>query len=937
MGAGTAIGLLERESELVAIDAAAVAARGGHGQVVLIHGGAGIGKSALLEAGRDRAAVAGTTVLTTRCGELEQGFPWGVARRLLIRPARDHLVALEGATALAAPLFGAAPAEHGAEDERALSALVHGLYWLIADLCERGPVVLVVDDLQWADEPSQRFLMHLIGRVKELPLLLLTAVRTGEDEGSAVRELLSSHELTILRPAPLGTIATAALVRRTVADAPSEVCDTCRELTGGNPFLLRELAAELVDAGVTVPAAIPALTPDLVLRRVAGQLARLPPGCTELARAVALLGPDAELRRAATIAELDGATAARAATALIRAELIVEREVLVFRHPLVRGAIVTELGGPLRAQLEMTVARLLASEGMDATVVASHLLGAAAGDDAWVVATLRKAAVAARARGATGIAVAYLRRALREPPVPDERAELMLELGTLLLGSDPDAARRQLLQARGLATTSETRHRATLALAQAMVLAGEFAAADELLAADGDDDPAIVAARLTATRLGVETQPIRRRLVRQLRERASDTPDALEPRLAAVLAIEICAGGEDAELAAAHAWRAIAVPSVLAGPADQSLLPEVVGVLVFAERYAEADAALAHMQETSRGSGWVLSAAATSTVASVAAAQRGAVADAAALAFDAVRSGGDTWIGAVGFAHLLSAQVERDDAAGAWRSVVDRGVDGPLPQAWSSAVLLHHRARVAAALGDWDGAIADLRQSGELATVWGVENPAMMPWRSELAVALAARGENVEAQCLAAEELASALRWGAPRPIGVARHAEGVAAGRDGAPMLSEAIDVLRGADAPLELARALASLGALTRRAGNRTRARALLRESLDIAHRCGAIAVARRARRELRVAGARPRRDALRGRDALTASELRVARMAAEGMTNRAIAQALFVTRRTVELHLTNVYAKLGVSRAELPAALHQQRERSTPDEPARPYLTR
>jgi AAA ATPase domain len=646
MGAGTSIALLERESELAAIDAAAAAARRGDGQVVLVRGAAGIGKSALLEAGRRRAGAAGAIVLTARAGEFEQGFPWGVARQLLTAPVRDRLVVLDGAAALAAPLFGATPVDSVIDDDRALSALVHGLYWLIADLCERGPVVLVVDDVQWSDEPSQRFLAHLLGRADELLLLLLLAgVRTGEEQGSALRELLALHDVTVLRPAPLGASAAVALIRRTVTDAPGELCDTCRELTGGNPFLLRELAAELVEAGVATPARVRALTPDLVRRRVVGQLARLPPGSTEIARAVALLGPDAELRRAAVVAGLDGATAARAATALIRAELLVECDVLSFSHPLVRSTVVADLSGPLRAQMELAVARLLATEGADQTVVASHLLGAAADHDPWVVATLREAATASRKRGASGIAAEYLLRALQEPPAADDRAELTLELGTILLSSDPDAARHELLRARRLATAFETRRRVTLALAQALVLAGEFAAADELLAED--DDPGVVAARLTATRLGVDTQPTRRLLVRRLRERAACTPDGLDSRLAAVLAIEACAAGDDADVAAGHARAAIAAPDALAGPADASLLPEVVGVLVFAERYADADGALVRMQETSRGSGWVLSAAATSTVASVAAAQRGAVADASALAADAMRSGGDTWIGVV--------------------------------------------------------------------------------------------------------------------------------------------------------------------------------------------------------------------------------------------------------------------------------------------------
>jgi DNA-binding NarL/FixJ family response regulator len=121
---------------------------------------------------------------------------------------------------------------------------------------------------------------------------------------------------------------------------------------------------------------------------------------------------------------------------------------------------------------------------------------------------------------------------------------------------------------------------------------------------------------------------------------------------------------------------------------------------------------------------------------------------------------------------------------------------------------------------------------------------------------------------------------------------------------------VLQSAPAPLELARAHVELGAAQRRAGSRVQAREHLRIGLDLAHRQGGLAVAERAREELVVAGGRPRRDALRGRDALTPSELRVVEMAAEGLTNRQIAQALFVTQRTVEVHLTSSYGKLGIS---------------------------
>src|SRR5205823_539116 len=148
----------------------------------------------------------------------------------------------------------------------------------------------------------------------------------------------------------------------------------------------------------------------------------------------------------------------------------------------------------------------------------------------------------------------------------------------------------------------------------------------------------------------------------------------------------------------------------------------------------------------------------------------------------------------------------------------------------------------------------------------------------------------------------------------------GVAAGGErGAALLREAVDAFEHGDARLERARALADLGALLRRRNRRSEARELLREELDAAHRSGARRLARQAETELRASGARPRRVVLTGVDSLTASERRIAEFAGEGLTNREIAQTLFITNRTVEGHLTSVFRKLRVhSRDELPAAL-------------------
>jgi DNA-binding CsgD family transcriptional regulator len=132
-------------------------------------------------------------------------------------------------------------------------------------------------------------------------------------------------------------------------------------------------------------------------------------------------------------------------------------------------------------------------------------------------------------------------------------------------------------------------------------------------------------------------------------------------------------------------------------------------------------------------------------------------------------------------------------------------------------------------------------------------------------------------------------------------------------------VSVLEGSAARLEHARALVDLGAMQRRSGRRTAAADRLRAGMDLAHRCGATALVEAAAAELRLAGARPRRIDVTGRGSLTPSERRVTDLATEGLSNKEIAQALFVTLRTVEMHLSNAYRKLGISsRDQLPTAL-------------------
>ena len=209
--------LFEREDDLAAIDAALTESMAGTGGVMLIEGPAGIGKSVLLDHLRKRATERQFTVLTARGGELERGFGFGIVRQLLevallgADPA-ERARLLAGAARLAEPVFTDVSA--AADTSDLAFATLHGLYWLVVNMTERGPLVLAVDDAHWADEPSLRFLLHLAHRLAGLPVTLALAVRTGsERHREDLGPLMLEARPPVLRPRPLGEAAVASLVR----------------------------------------------------------------------------------------------------------------------------------------------------------------------------------------------------------------------------------------------------------------------------------------------------------------------------------------------------------------------------------------------------------------------------------------------------------------------------------------------------------------------------------------------------------------------------------------------------------------------------------------------------------------------------------------------------------------------------------------------------
>ncbi|HEX6229458.1 MAG TPA: LuxR C-terminal-related transcriptional regulator, partial [Solirubrobacterales bacterium] len=288
----------------------------------------------------------------------------------------------------------------------------------------------------------------------------------------------------------------------------------------------------------------------------------------------------------------------------------------------------------------------------------------------------------------------------------------------------------------------------------------------------------------------------------------------------------------------------------------------------------------------------------------------------------------------------VTALLERgDDAEAAAVLDVPEALERRLPGTHAWLFLPYGRAHLAFAAGDWANSAEQAFTAGERLTEVSAPSPDYIPWRSLAARALHRGGDRERALALAEEELDLARANGAGRTIGNASATVGLLRGGEvGIRMLREAIDVLDRHGARLDAARARVDLGLLLRRGRRAMQARRPLAEALDAARRLGSVRLAETARSELSAAGGRPRRLALTGVESLTPGQRRVTDLAAGGMSNREIAEALFVTVRTVETHLTAAYAKLEISsREELPAALRgQQNDLGSPGAaaPGRPH---
>jgi DNA-binding CsgD family transcriptional regulator len=940
--------LLERARELAVLEEATAEAAMGTPGVVVIEGPAGIGKTSLLLAARNAAGSLGLLVLAARGGELERGLELGVARQLfepLIPVSGSKRAELSGYLGgAAAHLFGFGSSKPGLDTDEYAS--LNALYRLCMLLADQSPVMIVVDDLQWSDPASLRWLLYLARRLEDQPVLLVLAWRSDEvsPSGDVLAPIAGEPGARRIRPQPLSPEAVGELVRAVYGIRPQDrFVHACHAAAGGNPLFTMQLLKAARDEGLRPvdpdACSLADLAPERVSELVLSRLRLLSPIAVTVATQVAVLGGRAEVLHVAALSALGTDQVLDASDELAAAGLLQKDQPLEFVHPVIGSAVYQSVPAGRRATAHRRAATLLAGEGVAPSRVAMHLLKAPPANDPWAAQILRAAAAAeVRPQARVG----YLRRALTETP-RESQAEVLLALGQAEALVYDAQAIEHLREALRRCQDPGQRAIAAGQLANCLVEHDRAAEVDPMLraamtglpAADPGSAPALREPLLTLQAALLESSLHAGRLSMQRLNQAvtlaGEGRSPAERELLGMAAYAAPAAGATASEVAALARRALreADLSTVDGP---RLIISPVWALELADHLDEADRWLLRIQEAAQRSGWpsqfLLAASARAEVCC----RQGALADAeedARAALDlaeAHSSGYGSLIASAALVMALTEQGRLAEASGVVAGTADRG--GPK---CDLSVYVLSRGWLRLGTGRADDAAREFQEAGRLTAAAGHDFPGFWPWRVGSVAALLALGRRKEAAVLAHEHLELTRRFGAAGPTGVALRTLGLTQrGLAQLELLAAACDELNRSPALLECAKAHLEYGAALRRAGHRAESRQPLRSALDLATRCGAAPAARRAREELTAAGGRPRRTRIYGIQALTASEMRVARRAADGRTNREIAQELFVTTKAVEKHLANVYRKLGVEgRAMLAGRLASEPQVAVPAE--------
>ncbi|GAB2919644.1 helix-turn-helix transcriptional regulator [Streptomyces heilongjiangensis] len=944
--------LTGRSAELALLIQEFAAARSGRRRAVLVRGPAGVGKSALLDAVIDAASQHNVTVLHAVC---EGAGPHGVLRQLFRTRPRGHTGASEGApvhleelralleVAAAEECDGgggvAGSAHPPPAGHMAVSLAVHRV---CLRMMARRPLVLVVDDVHHCDSESWRALNFLLHRVRRGPLLLLVAGRD-RPGGENVPDCLFR---TTVRPGPLRETHVAQLVQDVLDGAPDdEFVRTCAQVSGGNPGLLLRILDALRRAEVRPTAAeaarIADIDPEALRESVAARMADLSAEARDVAAAVAVVG----LERPEIIGPLIRVPPprTRAAVEALRERALLAPDRLGFAHAAVRRAVAAEVPMPDSEGLLARAALLMSDARMPVRTVADHLILLSRPDRAWMADTLREAGAEALRQGEPRAAARYLRHlvdhAATVMPGADP-APVRGELAAALARFDPAGALTELRAALDSRPAPCDQAQVALQYGEiALAVGGTPDAADVLVTALD-----AVRAECPATARATELATLLESTLLLVGLGARAASSSARARIADIgdrpPAVDESGGGAHGgahRALAARTWLAALAPhsaasatepvrSVLADPEWTDAESCTVGLaLLLADEtdpaHAVWDRTLARSRE--RGDDWTHHQALSCKALGLL--WTGALDEAIAAAQHAVHIAEQApWrrttvlpFGVLALTLSVCGHHERADAVMRREGLLEgRAADlADTSRGWSLPAL--YRAQSAWRRGAPAESLDLLLALGRELRAGGAGNPLYSPWWEYALPLLAVQGRAAEAGELLDEYTESSIRWGTPRALGHSLIARARTVPPETAVgLLTEAVQVLQAAPDPIHRSRGAYLLGRALLRTGDVRAARKQLEWAAASAERCGARDAAAAAGRLLAVAGGRVRRPAA-GTSAglLTRAERRTVELAARGLTNRQIAEALFVAVRTVETHLTHAYRKLGVgNRKEL-----------------------
>ncbi|MEU3860756.1 LuxR C-terminal-related transcriptional regulator [Streptomyces sp. NPDC028722] len=924
---------MEREEQIAPVQAWLTDPQPMVGQVLLLEGTAGVGKTEYLRAVTERVLSAGAILLYAVCSPEERSLPFGILRQLFDSPSLPADVRGRVAPVLRGLMESARAEDMHEAVERHRATILYDLFPPITELAAATPVVVCVDDINHMDVASQQCLLHLVRRMSSTPLLMvLTELAEPRRTHSPFHaELLRQSSFVSTRLAPLSPEGARAVIgQRLGAEAARRLGDGFLEYSGGNPSLL--------DALINDERLYGQVCQQGYGRALLACLYRSGPDTLRVARAMAVYGDDAAPEELGTLIDADVATVERALRSMTEAGLLrLDR----FRHAVAPRTVLDDLPAPDRAELHHRAARLLRGQGASAVDIAAHLAEAGQVPEPWALRVLLEAASEALLHDEAHRAVRYLDSAQRSCTSEEDRWTIQAKLAQAEWQLNPLASLRHLMALTEAARAGRLDHdEAVLLVRQLLWLNRRHEATDVLTllrrrAARQQADT--IPAPPGAPEIPAELHDMELWLACTYPPLAGRVPAGAAPtgpegaptsrgrtfwlRTIGALSGGLIRrrGGETQEWAS-HALGQLDLDHHAPWAEEATLL--ALMSLVYSGRLGEAADRCRGLAERRNGPPSPMWQSVFDAGEAEIRLRRGEFPEAVKRARSALEhipvQGWGTAVGLpLGTLILAHARMGEFDEATA---LVTRSIPDDVFQSRYGLHYLHARGHYYLATNRTRAALGDFLSCGELMRKWGLDLPGIVPWRTSAAEAWLLQGNRDRAKRLVKDQLAiPGPEDAVSRALALRLMAVFSSLGQRPR-LLGEAADILEAADCYYELARTLSDLGRAHHALGKHRRARVVVRRAWHVAHLCKAEPLCQELLPDMS-GEARPVEDAdgTTALASLTNSERRIASMAVKGYTNREIAEKLFITPSTVEQHLTRVYRKLAVkNRQSLPGYL-------------------